>query len=115
MTVTAMGQIGADMASAVLLQYLRTLGPVKEGAAAYGAIVALLSPESDQIAELLQRTDAEHLTDIYPSLVADTAAELGIRCTVEALTKPPHEAQIAIAELVDGLKADLRDRIETNA
>jgi hypothetical protein len=108
--------IDEDTACAILLHYLKPLLTLHDDISPYGAIVKLLEPESGGIAKLLKEAAKrkEHLDDIYPTLVAETAAELGLRCMFISMTMPPRDAQAAIAELVDGIKADLRDRIEIN-
>lgn len=105
--------VTADGLQNIILSYLEPLVTFEPNETAYTAIAKLLEPESFEIAKLLRT--CKNLDDIYPTLVADCAAECGIRAAFYAMTQPPPQAQASIAEWLLGVKADLRDRIEMNS
>lgn len=114
MTATAMPEsanhaISADSVSRILVEYLRTLGPIDDDAvSADHAVAQLLKVEAEQLAEL-QGIEADH---IYPSMTIEYGVDFGIRAATAVLTNTPQRALDVVIDLFGQIRADVRARID---
>lgn len=107
-------KVGANylgvVSCAILVEYLRTLGPIDDDTVtADHAVAQLLKVEAEELAAL-QGTDADN---IYPSMTIEYGVDFGIRAATAVLTTSMQETRDTIAVVFEEAKADMRARIDS--